>query len=375
MTDKRAKILITGAGGFIGKNLVQHLAAAGYSNLVFFEAQHTEADLELFTKDCAFVYHLAGVNRPKDAAEFASGNHGLTKTLLAMLAKHGNTCPIVITSSTQAALDNDYGKSKLAAEQELAQYAQASGARVYIYRLPGVFGKWARPNYNSVVATFCHNIANGLPITINDEQAEVTLCHIDDVCTTFINDMEKQRAYGKITPTITPVFTVTLGALAQKLYAYKANRETLVMPPFETDFDHKLYGTYVSYLPESDFSYMLKKNSDDRGWLAEFIKSPPFGQIFVSKTKPGVTRGNHWHHTKSEKFYVVQGKAAIKFRNIASGDIVQLFVDGEQPQVVDIPTGYTHYIKNIGDDDVICIFYATEIFDKEKPDTMYAEVD
>lgn len=368
------KILVTGADGFVGKNLIAELKNLGYEN-IYKVGRHTDSSLlDNYTKECDFIFHLAGVNRHENENEFMKGNYGFTSKILELLKKHNNKSPILITSSIQAEKETPYGRSKRACEDLLFSYSNETGARVLVYRLPNLFGKWCRPNYNSVVATFCHNIARGLNIQVNDPQTELTLCYIDDVLQEFsraLQRMESKNQYYCIVPI---TYRITLGEIVRKLYSFKNNRETLVMPSLEGEFDKALYSTFLSYLEEDNFSYKLKKNEDNRGWLAEFIKSQSMGQIFISKTKPGVKRGNHWHHTKVEKFLVIQGEAIIKFRKIDSENILEYKVSGEIPEVVDIPVGYTHSIQNTGKEDVLTLFWACEIFNPEKPDTYFAEV-
>jgi UDP-2-acetamido-2,6-beta-L-arabino-hexul-4-ose reductase len=362
------KLLITGANGFIGKNLITELKNRGYNEILPYTRDSGRPLLEKYTKECDFVFHLAGVNRPLDEKEFFEGNAGFTEELLGSLREHGNQAPILMTSSIQVEMDNPYGRSKLMAEELVLRHSRETGAKSLIYRLPNVFGKWCRPHYNSVVATFCHNIARDLEIQIHDPDKELTLCHIDDVVAEFIRAMEGKGQQDIVS------HKIKLGALADKLYTFRKNRETLVMPSLETEFERALYSTFLSYLEEDSFSYHLKKNTDQRGWLAEFIKSSSMGQIFISKTKPGITRGNHWHHTKVEKFLVIQGEAVIQFRKIDTENVLEYRVNGDEPEVVDIPPGYTHSITNIGTEDVITLFWASEIFNPEKPDTYYLEV-
>lgn len=368
------KILVTGSKGFVGKNLVAELRNKGYNDIFEYNRESDPALLEEYTKECDFVFHLAGVNRPKDEKEFMEGNYGLTTVLLELLKKHNNKSPVVLTSSIQAERENPYGISKKAGEDFLFSYSKETGIKALVYRLPNLFGKWSKPNYNSVVATFCHNIARGLDIQIHDPNAELTLCYIDDILEEFLRALEGKETREGDFCQVPVTYTITVGELANKISSFINNRETLVMPSLENKFDKALYGTLLSYLPENNFSYHLKKNVDNRGWLAEFIKSDSMGQIFISKTKPGITRGNHWHHTKVEKFLVIQGEAVIKFRKIGTDEVIEYHVNGESPEVVDIPVGYTHSITNTGEEEVITLFWACEIFDPEKPDTYFLEV-
>lgn len=368
-------ILVTGAHGFIGKNLIAELKNRGYKDIFEYDVDTDHKLLDEYCINSDFVYHIAGINRPKDQSEYMEGNFGFTSTLLDTLKKYNNACPVLISSSTQAEIDNHYGKSKKAAEKLLSDYGKETGARVFVYRLPNVFGKWCRPNYNSVVATWCHDIARGLPIQINNSGAELNLVYIDDVVDQFINALNGSAQIGADGFALVPrSFKIKLGQLADMLYSFKESRRSLVVPNFESDFERFLYATYISYLPHDDFGYSLEMKHDNRGWLAEFIKSKQFGQIFISRTKPGVTRGNHWHHTKIEKFLVIDGEAVIKFRKFNTDEVIEYNVSGEKLQVLDIPAGYTHSITNTGQTDVLTLFWADEIFNTDKPDTYYLEV-
>lgn len=368
-------VLITGADGFLGKNLVASLEQSKDIKILTYTRNNTIEELEQFIKKSDFIFHLAGVNRPQDLSEYDSGNRGFTENLLSLMDKQNRKIPVLFSSSIQATMDNPYGVSKLAAEQALLNWSNKNGIAVYIYRLPNVFGKWCRPNYNSVVATFCYNIARGLPININDPSKELTLVYIDDVISEFINALNGNPHMDEDGYCTVPLtFKITLRELVDKLFEFAQSRKSLIMPDFEDDFTRFLYATYVSYLPEDDFGYELEMKTDNRGWLAEFIKSRHLGQIFISKTKPGITRGNHWHHTKVEKFLVIQGEALIKFRQVRGDKVIEYRVSGDNLKVLDIPAGYTHSITNIGDTDLITLFWADEIFKPERPDTYYMEV-
>lgn len=366
------KILVTGASGFIGRNLCIHLINSGYCDILEFNRDSDTETLKDYVKQCDFIFHLAGVNRPKENKEFIEGNFDFTKNLLDLLIKYNRSVPIVFSSTIQVDQENAYGRSKLMAEHEVRNYQRQTGAKVIIYRLCNVFGKWCRPNYNSVVATFCHNIARNLPIQINDKEVVLQLAYIDDVISSFIGNLSHniETNYNGFAE-VEKKYYITLGDIARKIQAFKESRKTLVMPLFESEFDRALYATYVSYLHDNDFAYDLTMKKDDRGWLAEFMKTHSCGQVFVSRTKPGVTRGMHYHHTKVEKFLVVQGYAVLKFQRIDSEEILEYYVDGAQLKVVDIPVGYTHSIANIGQEDLITIFWADEVFDSNKPDTIY----
>ena len=371
------KILITGAKGFVGKNLIAELRNQGYADLLEFDIDTDKSLLDEFTRHCDFVFHLAGVNRPQNQEEFMSGNFGFTSELLENLRKYNNKAPVVISSSIQAELDNAYGQSKKAGEDLLFDYGIENNIPVFVYRLPNVFGKWCRPNYNSAVATFCNNIANNLPIQINDPSVIMRLVYIDDVVNSFIDKLKK-------TPTdlttkghfdqINPVHEITLGEIVDLLNAFKESRTTLQIPNLNDSFTKKLYSTYLSYLPTNGFSYLLKMNSDNRGSFTEFLKSPDRGQVSINISKPGITKGNHWHHTKNEKFLVVSGEGVIRFRKIDSDEVIEYFVSGEKLEVVDIPVGYTHNIENLGTTDMVTVMWVNEVFDPSKPDTYFEKV-
>jgi UDP-2-acetamido-2,6-beta-L-arabino-hexul-4-ose reductase len=368
------KILVTGAKGFIGKNLIAELKNRKYTDIYEYDTDTEPSLLEEYCKDADFVFHLAGVNRPKEQSEFMEGNFGFTSALLDKLKKHGNNCPIMISSSIQAELDNPYGKSKKAGEDLLFDYSKETDAKVLIYRFPNVFGKWCRPNYNSAVATFCHNVAHGLPITVNDPSVVMNLVYIDDVAEELINaleDKENRNGYFCVVPV---AHTVTLGEIVDLIYSFKKSREERSVPNMADEFTKKLYSTYLSYLPEDQFSYELKMNVDDRGSFTEFIKTYDRGQVSVNISKPGITKGNHWHHTKNEKFLVVSGKGIIRLRKVDSDKVIEYFVSGEKLEVIDIPTGYTHNIENLSNTDMVTIMWVNEPFEPEKPDTYYLEV-
>ncbi len=368
-------ILLTGANGFIGRNLRTRLERRDDVRLICIDVDNSKDELIAAAIEADFIIHLAGVNRPKNVSEFESGNKGLTEELVELLSSRDKKTPILISSSSQATLDNPYGKSKLGAEEAIRDYARTSDAPVFIFRLPNVFGKWCRPNYNSVVATWCYNTTRSLPIQINDPSAELHLVYVDDVAEAFIAAFD-----GILCPDnygfcqVNQTYKKTLVQIAEILESFSASRKTLVIPSFDDRFTRALYATWLSYLPEQDFGYFLDMKKDDRGWLAEFIKSLSFGQIFVSKTKPGITRGNHWHHTKVEKFLVITGEALIRFRKIDDNAIIEYPVSGNDLRVIDIPVGYTHSITNIGDTELITLFWADEVYDPTISDTYYLEV-
>ena len=382
------KILVTGARGFVGRNLVSqlrnirdgkiknHVLSGTDLEILEYDVDTDPSLLDGYCRQADFVFNLAGVNRPKDQAEFMKGNFGFASILLDTLKKHGNTCPVMISSSTQAALDNPYGESKRAGEELMFGYARETGAKVLVYRFPNVFGKWCRPNYNSAVATFCHNIAHGLPIQVNDPNVVMHLVYIDDVVEELIgalNGLEHRQGDYCEVPV---VHTVTLGKIVELLYGFKESRNTLGVPDLGDAFTKKLYSTYLSYLPEDAFGYPLKMNVDARGSFTEIIRTPDRGQFSVNISKPRIAKGNHWHHTKNEKFLVVSGKGVIRFRNMSDpdGKVLEYFVSGDKLEVIDIPTGYTHNIENLGDTDMVTFMWCNECFDPERPDTYYEEV-
>ncbi|MCQ6274672.1 capsular polysaccharide biosynthesis protein CapF [Bacillus sp. V3B] len=368
-------ILVTGAKGFVGKNLIAELKNKGYNDILEFTRESDPSLLEKYTKECDFVFHLAGVNRPKDENEFMEGNFGLTSQLLELLKKHGNKAPVLVTSSIQAEKDNPYGRSKKAGEDLLFNYYKETDVKVYVYRLPNLFGKWSKPNYNTVVATYCHNIARDLDIQINNPDAELNLCYIDDLLEEFLRALEGNPTMQEDDYCVVPVsHTIKLGKLADLIKSFKESRINLSIPNMEDTLTKKLYSTYLSFLPEDQFSYDLKMNCDHRGSFTEFMRTPERGQVSVNVSKPRITKGNHWHHTKNEKFLVVSGEGLIRFRKIDTEEIIEYRVSGEKLQVVDIPTGYTHSIVNVGENDLVTVMWANECFDPEKPDTYFLEV-
>ena len=368
------KILITGAKGFVGKNMIAELRNQGYHDLLEFDVETDPELLDNFTHECSFVFHLAGVNRPQEQSEFMTGNFGFTSLLLDKLKHNQNKAPILITSSTQAALDNPYGQSKKAGEDLIFAYGKDNDINVFVYRLPNVFGKWCRPNYNSAVATFCHNIANELPVQVNDPEVIMNLVYIDDIMASFINKLKNGTAKEENFETVDPTHTIQLGDIVKLIEGFKESRKNLLLPDLGDAFTKKLYSTYLSYLPEVKFSYLLKMNTDDRGSFTEFIKSPDRGQVSVNVSKPGITKGNHWHHTKNEKFLVVSGIGVIRFRKINSDLVTEYHVSGDKLEVVDIPVGYTHNIENLGQSDMVTVMWVNEVFDRDRPDTFFEKV-
>jgi len=369
------KVLVTGANGFIGKNLCLELKNKGFEVLPF-DLDKTKENLKRFLDVADYIIHLAGINRPMSKEEFYDGNANFTLRLIELLKASNRIIPIIFSSSTQAELDNDYGKSKRMAEDCLFSFMEETGNPVRIYRLTNVFGKWCKPNYNSVVATFCHSIANNLPIEIRDENYEVKLVYVDDVVKEFIKRLnEPQTGRNRVLEEVYPMEVISLGRLAKKINEFKLTRDTFYTPKIESDFDHKLYATFLSYYSIDDFAYDLKMNVDARGSFTEVLKTVNDGQVSVNISKPGITKGNHYHHTKNEKFIVVSGECEIKFRKIGTKEIFTYKVNESKIQVVDIPPGYTHSIKNVGEDDSVTIMWASEVFDKDNPDTYHEEVE
>ena len=379
------KLLVTGAKGFVGRNLTAQLynIASGRQKdsplsvgltVYEYDVDTDPALLERYCADCDFVYHLAGVNRPKDDAEFMQGNFGFTSTLLDTLKRQGNPCPVMLASSIQADQDNPYGRSKRAGEEELRRYGRETGANILIYRFPNLFGKWCRPNYNSVVATFCYNIARDRPITVRDRSAELTLCYIDDVVGELVRaaaGQENRQGDFCFVPVEHPA---TLGRIADLLLSFRASREDRSVPDMADPLVAKLYATYLSYLPQDAFSYPLKMNVDERGSFTEILRTADRGQFSVNISKPGITKGNHWHNTKNEKFLVVSGRGVVRFRAPDSDEVIEYYVSGDRLEVVDIPTGYTHNIENLGDSDLVTFMWCSECFDPQRPDTYFLEV-
>ena len=368
-------VLVTGARGFIGRNLIAHLQTHQGCVVTAFDVDNSPQDLRAGLETADIVYHLAGVNRPQVADEFEIGNAGLTRNICEILRELGRTPVIVMSSSIQAALENPYGVSKRHAEDALREFAVQSGAQVCIYRLKNVFGKWCRPNYNSAVATFCHNIANDLAIQISDPNREVELVYVDDVVRAFLAALEGgPLPDGRGSVSEIPSVRLTLGDLAGRIQSFHDMRSNLLTPDFAVRFNQQLYATYLSYVPDEARRQQLNVKLDQRGALAEFIKSRNLGQIFISRTRPGITRGNHYHHTKTEKFFVVEGEGIVRMRHIERPEVVEYRVRGEAFQVVDIPPGYTHSIENIGAGDMVTLFWASEIFDPDRPDTYFLPV-
>lgn len=362
------RVLVTGANGFIAKNLLAVLQRQEGVEVMPVTRDSGIEQLRSAALDADFVFHLAGVNRTSDESEFESGNAEFTGKLCQALTEAGKRTPIVYTSSIQATRENPYGRSKLAAENVLKEYQVATGAPVALYRLPNVFGKWCRPNYNSAVATFCHNIARNLPIQIHDENARVTLVYVDDVVESFVAQLRGMPAEVRYAE-IDPVYETTVGRLAALIRAFHDSRNTLITERVGQGLERALYATYVSYLPTEQFSYDVPKYGDPRGVFVEMLKTRDSGQFSFFTAHPGITRGGHYHHTKVEKFVVIKGKARFGFRHIVSGEVYELFTSGDQPRIVESIPGWAHDVTNVGEDELVVMLWANEIFDRQRPDT------
>ena len=398
------KILVTGANGFVGKNLcvaLENLISGKdrtrpnlkIEKVFKYDIENTLSELDLFTKECDFVFNLAGVNRPQNQEDFMKGNFGFASDLLNLLKKHNNKCPVMVSSSVQATLigryDSEYGRSKKAGEELMFNYALETGAKVIVYRFPNLFGKWCRPNYNSAVATFCNNTANDLPITVNDRNIELELLYIDDLVCEMLNALEGKERYceydgikavetknGKYAYAPITHF-VTLGEIVDLLDTFKNQPTTLVMPEIPNNsFAKKLYSTYLSYLPKEKVSFPLKMNVDDRGSFTELIKTLNCGQVSVNVSKPGITKGQHYHHTKWEFFIVVSGKGLIQQRKIGTDEVLNFEVSGDKIEAVHMLPGYTHNIINLSKtENLVTVMWANEQFDPAKPDTFFEIVE
>ena len=397
------KILITGAKGFVGKNLTENLKniAEGKNrtrnisveDIFEYDLDSTTEQLEEYCSQCDFVFNLAGVNRPKDTSEFMKGNFGFAGTLLDTLQKYGNTCPVMLSSSIQATLigrygESDYGRSKLAGEELFFRYGQKTGARVLVYRFPNLFGKWCRPNYNSAVATFCNNIANDLPITVNDRNTMLELLYIDDLVEEMLDALEGKEHhcdYDGLDPVnsdegkycyVPVTHKVTLGEITDLLYQFERQRKTLIMPEIpEGSFAKKLYSAYLSYLPVEKMVLDFNSNVDERGSFTEMVKTLNCGQFSVNVSKPGITKGQHWHNTKWEMFMVVSGRALIQERKIDTDEVIEFEVDGDHLKAVYMLPGYTHNIINLSEtENLVTLMWANELFDPKHPDTFYLKV-
>lgn len=364
----KMNIVITGANGFIGKNLRVFLQENGYDTLTCIDRETTSEELYQALKNANFVFHLAGVNRPINRSEYYEGNSELTDSITRILEDTGNKTPLLITSSIQAGLDNDYGKSKAAAESAVKKYAKDTGAKTFIFRLPNVFGKWCKPNYNSVIATFCHNTLNNKDIIINNPDVKLSLVYIDDVCKTFLNCIKGLIVSEE--SEVKPVYNATVGEVASIIKSFKEKQHTLNINKVGTGLMRALYATYLSYYSTNDFSYSVARHEDPRGTFVEMLKTEESGQFSFFTAHPGITRGGHYHHTKNEKFLVIKGRAKFTFRHIDTNEYYEFFVDAEESKIVETVPGWSHDITNVGNDEMIVMLWANEIFDPLNPDTV-----
>ena len=366
-------VLITGARGFIASNLALRLQESIGVNVVYFTREQSVDELPMLVASADCVFHLAGVNRPEHPDEFAVGNTKLTEQLCSAIKAGGRSVPVVYASSIHALQDSEYGRSKLAAENELLKLKQEGDNPVFIFRLPNVFGKWARPNYNSAVATFCFNIVRGLPIHINDPSALIRLAYVDDVVEHFsdlLAKIEKKEILdSEVYLTVSPEYIITVSDLVAQLKRFKAERDNMVVEPVGKGLVRALYATFISYLPPKDFSYAVPQHADSRGVFVEMLKTLDAGQFSFFTAYPGVTRGGHYHHSKTEKFLVIKGNASFRFRNMLTNEFYEIRVSGDRAEVVQTPPGWTHDVTNVGDDELFCLLWANEIFDQNKPDT------
>ena len=361
------KVLVTGSNGFIAKNFIQFLVEKPEVEILKTHRETTDQELEQSVLAADWIVHLAGVNRPLNEEEFAVGNTSLTEKITQILQQANKKTPVILSSSIQVERDNPYGKSKLGGEQALVALNQAQGNPVYICRLANVFGKWSRPNYNSAVATFCHNVANDLPLQIHDENAVIRLVYVDDVVETFWNIINGEQVEQFFQ--VEPEYQITVGDLAKVLNGFKASRDTLITDRVGTGLTRALYSTYLSFLKPEQFDYSVPKYGDARGVFVEMLKTPDAGQFSYFTAHPGITRGGHYHHTKTEKFLVIKGKALFKFKHVVTGEFYELETQGDEPRIVETVPGWTHDITNIGEDEMVVKLWANEIFDRDKPDT------
>ena len=381
------KVLVTGAKGFVGKNLVAQLnnikdgKARCYGDLTIdviyeYDIDSTIEELDAYCKDCDFVFNLAGVNRPQNQEEFMQGNFGFASILLDTLKKYDNKCPVMISSSTQVALDNPYGESKRAGEKLMFEYSRETGAKVLVYRFPNLFGKWCRPNYNSAVATFCNNIANDLPIQVNDPKVVLNLVYIDDLVEEMILALKGEEHRKEGYCEVPVVYSVALGEIVELLYGFKEQPQTLTIPEIPNNsFAKKLYSTYLSYLPKEKVSFPLKMNVDERGSFTELLKTLNCGQVSINISKPGITKGQHWHNSKWEFFIIVAGHGLIQERKIDTDEVIEFEVSGDKIEAIHMLPGYTHNIINLSEtENLVTVMWANESFDPNRPDTYFEKV-
>lgn len=367
------RIVVTGASGFLGRNLTVRLRELGYDDIHEVTRSTSAGELQAALTSADFIFHLAGTNRPKDPGEFATGNQGATQLLCDTLRKLRRTVPVVYASSTQAILDNPYGASKRAAEDVLFRYGRESGTPVHVFRLTNIFGKWARPNYNSAVATFCNNIARGLPITVNDPAAKLKLVYVDDVVSAFVDLLETRPRESGFSE-VGPIYVTTVGEVANTISAFRESRKTLTTPRVGEGLQRALHATYLSYLTGDEFTYSVPVHADPRGEFVEMLKTEDSGQFSYFTAHPGITRGEHYHHTKTEKFLVIRGTAHFGFRNIDTGETFECVTKGGEAKIVETIPGWAHNVTNIGDEELIVMLWANEIFDRSKPDTIAMKV-
>lgn len=367
------KILITGSNGFIGKNLIQNIRENPNYTVLSFTREDSDSDLFKKISQANIIFHLAGENRPKSIQDFDKVNLGLTKKITQFLISSKIKIPIIFTSSSQAQLDNPYGKSKLAAEHDLEDLSKHNGNPIIIYRFPGVFGKWSKPNYNSVVSTFCYNLSKNLPIKIEEPNHKLTLIYIDDVISSLIDDIKKVKE-GVTRKSVSPEFEITVQDLANQISLFKNCKTSLITERVGTGLNRALYSTYISYFSTENFAYDIPSHTDDRGTFVEVLKTIDSGQFSFFTAHPGVTRGGHYHHTKTEKFLIIKGKAEFIFRDIISNNRYSLKVSANKPKIVETIPGWGHKVTNIGNDDLIAVIWANENFDSDNPDTIACEV-
>ena len=367
------KVLITGSDGFIAKNLIVTLMKMPHIEILKYSKKSTLDELDKLIQEADFIFHLAGVNRPKDTQEFYEGNSDLTKTIVDIIQKHKKSIPMLFSSSAQVGNDSDYSKSKKEAEDIIQKYSKNNEVSCFIYRLPNVFGKWSKPNYNSVISTWCYNITRDIDIQVNDRDTKINLVYIGDVIHAFIDHLYV-NSETEIFHEIQTIYEKTLGEIEELLYKFRDSRKTLLIPNIAKGFERVLYATYLSYLPKDKFSYRLSGHKDARGTFYEILKTTDSGQLGISTTKPGVTRGNHYHNTKNEKFLVIKGKALIELRDVFSDEIIQCNVKGDELEIVEMIPGYTHNITNTGDEEMVLLIWANENYDPNKPDTNFLEV-